>query len=114
MLSETLVNGIQKKKGKEIVRLDLTNVANAVSDYFIICHGTSKTQVEAIADAVEEEAGKNLGMDPWHKEGFENAEWVLIDFVDVVVHIFQEQTRRFYDLEGLWADAEMERYTSSD
>lgn len=113
-LSETLVNGIQEKKGKDIVRLNLKKVTNAVSDYFIICHGTSKTQVEAIADAVEEEAGKKLGANPWHKEGFENAEWILIDFVDVVVHIFQEPTRHFYDLEGLWADVEKEEMKSSD
>jgi len=88
----------------------LKNIPNAVSRYFVICHGTSRTQVEAIADSVENLVRKANGSKPWHKEGYENAEWILLDYVDVVVHIFQDQTRSFYKLEELWADAVISRY----
>jgi len=110
ILSETIVQAIQNKKGNDIVSLKLSKLPNAVSNYFILCHGTSKVQVEAIADSVEREVSKMGGGKPWHKEGFENAEWILLDYVDVVVHIFQEQTRTFYNLEDLWADAEKKDY----
>lgn len=104
-LTETVVEGILKKKGANVVTLDLSKLTNAVCNYFVICHGTSKTQVEAIADSVLEEVNKAGGGKPWHKEGFENAEWILLDYVDVVVHIFDEDIRSFYNLESLWADA---------
>lgn len=110
ILTQSIIHGIQEKKGKEIISLNLTNLANSVSNYFIICHGNTKIQVEAIADAVETTVRKNIGDKPWHKEGFENAEWILLDYVDVVVHIFQESTRLFYNLENLWADAEIKEY----
>ncbi|MBN2174873.1 MAG: ribosome silencing factor [Bacteroidales bacterium] len=105
ILSETIVRAIQEKKGNDIISLNLSKIPNAVSNYFILCHGASKVQVEAIADSVVEEVSKTGGGKPWHREGFENAEWILLDYVDVVVHIFQEHTRLFYNLEGLWADA---------
>ncbi|MGD1846152.1 MAG: ribosome silencing factor [Salibacteraceae bacterium] len=105
-LAELAVKGIQEKKGLEIIWLDLKNISNAVTDYFIICHGTSNTHVDSLADSVEDEVRLGAGEKPWHKEGVENAEWVLLDFVDVVVHIFQREAREFYKLEELWADAE--------
>lgn len=109
-LASVIIEGILKKKGVNVVALNLTKLANAVCSYFIICHGTSKTQVGAIADSVLDEVTKAKGGKPWHKEGFENAEWILLDYVDVVVHIFTEDTRSFYNLESLWADAEIQEY----
>jgi len=81
---------------------------NSISKYFIICHGTSTSQVDAIADSVAEQVYKQLGEKPVFTEGKENKEWILVDFIDVVVHIFQESTRRFYNIEGLWADAKID------
>lgn len=95
------------------MRLNMTRLPNAVTDYFILCHGTSDIQVKAIADAIIEETLKETGTKPWHKEGFENAEWILLDYVDVVVHIFKEETRTFYNLEKLWADAEIKTYSEN-
>ena len=109
-LSELVIKGISEKKGKDIISMNLREIGNAVADYFIICHGTSRPQVEAIADSVTETVGRKTGIKPWHKEGFENAEWILLDYVDVVVHIFQEKTRGFYQLEKLWADARIRHY----
>lgn len=104
------VDGMQEKKAKEIVSLDLRNVKNAVTDFFIVCHGDSKVQVEAIARSVEEQIFKKTGEDPWHREGFENAEWILLDYINIVVHIFQQEKRDFYGIEKLWADAEIRKY----
>ncbi len=104
-LADVVVKGIQEKKGHDIVCMDLREIHNAVCDFFIICHGDSNTQVEAIADSVIEETLKALREKPWHKEGFENAEWILLDYVDVVVHVFHKDAREFYSLENLWADA---------
>ena len=112
ILASIIIKGIQEKKGKDIVSLNFTRLPNTVCNYFILCHGNTKIQVEAIAEFVEEEVRKTLGAKPWHKEGFENAEWLLIDYADVVVHIFQEETRMFYNLEKLWADAEITKYES--
>lgn len=106
MLTDVVVHGMQERKALDIVKLDLQRVPNSITDYFIICHGTSRSQVEAIADSVEGEVKKAVGMNPWHKEGHENAEWILLDYFDVVVHIFLEESRNFYKLEKLWADAE--------
>jgi ribosome-associated protein len=108
VLAEIAVKGMQEKKAKEIVCMDLRNVNNSVTDYFVICHGDSNTQVDAIADSVEAEIKKATGEKPWHREGFENAEWILLDYVNVVVHVFQKTQRDFYRLEALWADAETE------
>lgn len=111
MLASIVIEGIFEKKGEEVVQIDLRNIKNAVADFFVICHGNSRAQVEAIADSVQLEVKKAVGINVWKKEGFENAEWVLLDYVDVVVHIFQENNRRFYKLEELWADAEIKRCT---
>ena len=108
-LVEIIINGIQEKKGKDIVSINLKSIDNAVCDYFVICHGDSTRQVDAIANSIEEEVKKNISENVWHKEGYENAEWILLDYIDVIVHVFQEQTREFYNLEGLWADAEIRK-----
>lgn len=105
MLADIVVHGMEERKAQEIVKLNLGQLQNSITDYFVICHGTSRTQVEAIADSVEAEVKKAVGLSPWHREGFENCEWILLDYFDVVVHIFQAETRSFYQLERLWADA---------
>ena len=110
-LAATIAEGMLKRKAREVVTLDLSKLNNAVCNYFVICHGTSRTQLEAIADAVQEEVLKHEGGKPWHKEGFENAEWILLDYVDVVVHIFRQESRDFYQLEKLWADAKIKHHT---
>ena len=102
---EYVVNGMLEKKALDIVVLDLKKVTNAVADYFVICTGNSDSQIDAITDSVEEEVFKASGLHPWRKEGKEGREWMLIDFVDVVVHIFRKEKREFYALEKLWGDA---------
>jgi ribosome-associated protein len=104
------IEGILKIKGKDTVSLDLTKIENAVCKYFIICHGDSNTQVDALADSVIETVREETGEKVWHKEGLSNATWVLLDYSDVVVHIFQKEYRDFYKLEELWADAKFTRY----
>ena len=106
-LLNAIIEGLHKKKGKELVSLDLTKLENSVCKYFIICHGDSNTQVEALADSVLETVKEETGQKAWHKEGLTNATWVLIDYADVVVHIFQKEYRDLYKLEELWADAEL-------
>jgi ribosome-associated protein len=107
LLIESIVEAITDKKGKEPVILNFAKLSGTVCDAFIICHGSSRTHTEALARNVDEVVKKNTGQDPWHKEGFENAEWILIDYGDIVVHIFQEERRKFYNIEQLWADAEI-------
>jgi ribosome-associated protein len=104
------IEGIHKKKGKDPVSLDLTEIENSVCKYFIICHGDSNTQVEALAESVLDEVRKETGEKAWHKEGLGNATWVLLDYSDVVVHIFQKEYRDFYKLEELWADAKLTKH----
>ncbi|ERJ57781.1 ribosome silencing factor [Sphingobacterium paucimobilis] len=112
-LAEVVVLGMQEKKGNEIVKLDMREVNATISDYFVICHADSNVQVNAIAQSVEEEVYKAFGQDPWHKEGQGNGEWILLDFVDVVVHIFKTDTRSRYRIEDLWGDAKAESYQSA-
>ncbi|RYY06009.1 MAG: ribosome silencing factor [Sphingobacteriaceae bacterium] len=113
LISEVIIHGIQEKKGSDVVRLDLRNIRSSVSDYFVICHAESTTQVKAIAGSVEEEVYKALKQDPWRKEGFEHGEWILLDYIDVVVHIFKTDKREFYGIEELWGDAEFKSYKSA-
>ncbi len=101
-------------KARNPVILDFTGMKGTICDAFVICHGSSRTQAEAIADHVIEEVKKQTGQNPWHKEGFENAEWILIDYSDVVIHIFQEERRKFYNIEQLWADAPVRKVESHD
>lgn len=112
-IADLVVHGIQEKKGNDIVRLDLRSINSSVTDYFVICHADSGTQIKAIADSIEAEVFKALNKDPWRKEGFENAEWVLLDYFDVVVHIFRTDKRDFYAIEDLWGDAEIKNYKSA-
>lgn len=104
-ISDAIVLGMLEKKATDIVLIDLRKVKHAVADFFVICSGNSDTQIDAIADSVEDELIKNSKTKPWKKEGFENKEWILIDYVDVVAHIFNKEKRVFYALEELWADA---------
>jgi ribosome-associated protein len=108
MLADIIVKGMQEKFGLDIVKLNLSGIPNSITDYFVICHGSSRSQVDAIADSVQAEVKKAVGANPSHKEGFENCEWILLDYFDVVVHVFQAEKRDFYQLEKLWADASRE------
>jgi ribosome-associated protein len=106
-LSEVVAQGMLEKKAVDVIILDLRKVKSAVTDFFVICSGNSDTQVDGITDSVEEEVYKRLGQNPWHKEGKENREWILLDYVDVVVHVFKKDRRQFFALEDLWGDAEV-------
>jgi ribosome-associated protein len=106
-LINSIIKGLEEKKGFDIKSMDLTQISNAVTGVFVICSGNSTTQVDALADSVLEQVYKATKEKPWHTEGFENKEWILIDFVDVVVHIFLPEQREFYGLEELWADAKV-------
>ncbi|WP_027421177.1 ribosome silencing factor [Crocinitomix catalasitica] len=107
ILVDTIVDGIQEVKGKDITILNLSELPNAVADFFIICSGESSTQVEAIAQSVTRTTRKEIQEKPWHQEGVRNAEWILLDYVNVVLHVFYKDIRSFYNLESLWADAEL-------
>lgn len=102
-----IIKGIEEVKGNDIDILDLREIENTVCDYFIICSGTSNTQVNAIVNSIQKTVSKALKDKPWHIEGSENAEWVLMDYVNVVVHVFQKHIREFYDIESLWGDAKI-------
>lgn len=104
-LVSIIIHGIEKIKGKEIKILDLRNIENTVCDYFVLCTGTSNTQVNAIVNSIQKVVSKQTKDNPWHIEGKDNGEWVLMDYVNVVVHVFQKHIREFYDIEGLWGDA---------
>lgn len=110
LLVKEIINGLQEKKGKHIVSLDLRKIENAVTEFYVVCSGDSNTHVNALAGSVEEEVRKALKDKPWHVEGTSNAEWVLLDYVNVVVHIFQRGIRDHYNIEGLWADAVVKEY----
>lgn len=104
-LISTIISGIEDVKGKDINILDLREIENTVCDYFIVCEGTSNTQVNAIVNSIQKKVSKELKDKPWHTEGLENSEWVLMDYVNIVVHVFQKHIREYYDIESLWGDA---------
>ena len=104
-LITTIISGIEDVKGKEIILLDLREIENTVCDYFIICEGTSNTQVNAIVSSIQKQVSKTTKDKPWHIEGTDNAEWILMDYVNVFVHVFQKHIREYYDIESLWGDA---------
>lgn len=108
-----ILDGIEEVKGNDTNLLDLREIENTVCDYFIICNGTSNTHVNAIVNSIQKTVSKAIQDKPWHVEGSENAEWVLLDYVNVVVHVFQKQIREFYDIEGLWGDAKVTAVESS-
>lgn len=107
---KNIVKAIQEKKGEKIISLDLRKIPEAVADFFIICEAASTTQVKAIADAVEEEVRKNCDELPYKHEGRQTYQWVLIDYVNVVVHVMLPENRRFYKLEDMWSDAPQENH----
>lgn len=108
-----ILQGIEEVKGHNINLLDLREIENTVCDYFIICNGTSNTHVNAIVGSIQKTVSKAIQDKPWHVEGEDNAEWVLMDYVNIVVHVFQKQIREFYDIEGLWGDAKFTTVESS-
>lgn len=107
---KSIIKAIQDKKGEGIVSLDLRKIHEAVADFFVICQASSTTQVKAIADAIEVEVKAELDENPYRHEGQQSAQWILIDYVNVVVHVMQPETRKFYRLEEMWSDAPMTEY----
>ncbi len=108
-----ILQGIEEVKGHDINLLDLRDIENTVCDYFIVCNGTSNTHVSAIVNSIQKTVSKAIQDKPWHIEGLDNSEWVLLDYVNIVVHVFQKQIRDFYDIEGLWGDAKVTAIESS-
>ncbi|HRI78396.1 MAG TPA: ribosome silencing factor [Cyclobacteriaceae bacterium] len=106
-LSQYIVKGMQEKKAADIVVMDLRKVRNAVAEFFVICSGNSDKQLDAIADSIDDEVYKGMKENPWHTEGKNNKEWMLLDYSNVVAHIFRKDRRGFYSLEKLWGDAEI-------
>lgn len=113
-LLDVIVESIKEKKGKEIVTIDLRKTGSSICDYFVICHGDSKTQAGAIAESVAIKTKEDLGIRVSHVEGEDNAQWVLLDYMNIVVHIFQPEYRSFYRLEDLWADGILTKYEEND
>jgi len=109
-LAHLLIEGLQEKKAKHVVRMDLRKVSDAVTDFFIVCHGDSTTQVRALADSAEDMVREATGERPWHREGMLNSQWVVLDYGNVVAHIFLPDRREFYALEDLWNDAEVTEF----
>ena len=107
VLAKAIIKVIKQHKGKEVVSLDLREIETAICDFFIICHGTSSTHLSSIVDNVRKDVSKLMKERPWHTEGESNKEWILMDYFDVVVHIFNQEKRDFYKLENLWADAQI-------
>lgn len=110
LLADVIVKGMEEKKGNDITLIDLREVKGAVTDYFVICSGESDRQVQAIAKSVEEFVDKEIDEDPYHREGYENSEWILLDYVNVVAHVFIPEKREFFALEDLWGDGVITRY----
>jgi ribosome-associated protein len=109
VLLKAIIEGLEERKAKNITVLDLTGLQGRSFDYFVIADAESRTHVESIAGSVEEEVKKNIGERPFHTEGWQNAEWILLDYVNIIVHVFQKPVREFYNLEGLWADADVQK-----
>lgn len=109
---KTIIAAIQEKKGENIVSLDLRKITEAVSDFFIVCEASSQPQVRAIADNIEQRVKENCGENVFHKEGFQNLRWVLMDYVNVVVHIFLPENRKFYAIEEMWSDAASQEHNN--
>ncbi len=109
-LCRLIVHGMQEKKANNIVVMDLRKVHNAITDFFVICSGNTDTQIDAISTSVDEEVYKASQQNPWHREGKQNKEWILLDYVNVVVHVFRKDRREYYDIESLWGDADFTYY----
>ncbi len=104
-----ILEAIKEKKGRQTVSIDLKQVNNSIADYFVICHGESTTQVDAISDGIEEKLRKEAKIKPHHIEGRDNKQWILLDYFDTLVHVFLEEKREFFNLEELWADGKIEK-----
>ncbi|MFA9388837.1 MAG: ribosome silencing factor [Prolixibacteraceae bacterium] len=113
-LIDAVVEGLQRRKGEKIIDLDLTKLGHVECDHFIICHGNSNTQVDAIARSVEETVKEMTGENAIHTDGYRNSEWILLDYSDIMVHIFQKDLRGHYDLESLWADAKIKTFNTEN
>ncbi|MDA3881234.1 MAG: ribosome silencing factor [Prolixibacteraceae bacterium] len=111
---DAIVEGVRRKKGQEIIDLDLTKIDYSECNHFIVCHGSSNTQAEAIAHSIEETVKELTGQSALHTDGYRNAQWILLDYIDIMVHVFQESWRTHYDLESLWADAQIKKYNSKN
>lgn len=106
-LSDVIVKGMQEKKATDIIVMDLRKIKNAVADFFVICSGNSDKQLDAISDSIDAEVYKKFQENPWHTEGKSNKEWMLLDYINVVAHVFRKDRREFYALERLWGDADI-------
>ena len=114
ILIDEIIEGVRRKKGEGIIDMDLVKLNNTQCNHFIICHGNSNTQVEAIAQSIEDTVEELTGENVWHTDGYRNAQWILLDYSDVMVHVFQKDTRSLYDLESLWADAQIKTYKTDN
>jgi ribosome-associated protein len=114
ILIDAIIEGVRRKKGEGIIDMDLVKLNNTQCNHFIICHGNSNTQVEAIAQSIEDTVVELTGENVWHTDGYKNAQWILLDYSDVMVHVFQKDTRSLYDLESLWADAQIKTYKTDN
>ena len=113
-LVKAIVEAIKEKKGKNIVTLDFKKIENSIARFYVICEGESSTQVDAIADEVEDYVRKKTGEKIWGSAGYENAEWIFLDYGDVIVHVFQPQIRAYYNIEDLWADCIRKDYPNEE
>ena len=113
-LKAAIIEAIEDKKGENIVSIEIGKIDNAITEYFIICNAQSNTQVNAISDGIEKDVRKKLKERPWHSEGRDNAQWIVMDYSSIIVHIFQTPYRDFYKLEELWADAPIEKIKTID
>jgi ribosome-associated protein len=109
-LCQLIIYGLQEKKGIDIVMLDLRSAKNAITDFFIICSGNTDNHVDALSESVSDEVLKHSGEKAWHTEGKQHKEWILMDYIHVIVHIFRKDRRKFYALEDLWGDAEPQTF----
>ncbi len=107
VLVKKVVEGLQEKKGKKIAVIDLSEIENTICSFFVVCEGDSSTHVEAVAGSVVDYVSKNTSEKPLSKDGFGNAYWIAVDYGDVIVHVFQKEPRRFYNIESLWADGKL-------
>ena len=114
ILLENIINAIQDVKGKEIISLDLRKIDSAICKYFVICTGTSNTHVNSIESNIKKTISRDLGEKPFHIEGNNIGEWVLMDYSDIIVHVFQEKTRAFYNIEDFWGDAKFNNYKEEE
>ncbi|MBN2667648.1 MAG: ribosome silencing factor [Bacteroidales bacterium] len=111
-LKKAIIEAIENKKGENIAVIEIGKIENAITDYFIICNANSNTQVNAIADGIEKDVRKQLKQKPWQTEGRDNSQWIVLDYVSIIVHVFQTPYRHFYQLEELWADAPIQHINS--